>query len=559
MGKKVLNILILLSMIVIIFFIKIRGVMALTCEWISPLTYINENNLPTNIESVISYEAGTQKNTARTVTVTSFLLKYDGKKSDDFTYGYGIEKGKWEKDEVYLTKKTKKIESLFDPSKGCPKYVYITDTGDSLFVMTDVIEDEYREYLENIQYLNLISKKQNLYGYYSISSRTDKANLSHIKDVDYSFYNIIKKTGKIVFVNKSNEAKYPSTKYIDKFKNELKNEGKTEEETENLLSNLQIDIGNYDKRTYDGNYYDVTKPKWYAYWQKQNIDPELRQDDDRKLFFSRWFNYTGRYIFEDDISFFKNLYIYIYKDSMTRDTETEQGKKKKEIYDTIISTLDNMLQINNIDDKLSSLNDDNCSALCPLEPSSAVESCKNSNESGYKLCKDSHNSCSSNCQNVSGNAYDYCYNACMKEKMGNNTFQQFLDKKNEMSNQLDEQRKENLDQMIENLETLKQVNTPSLDVNFEPYKAKCEDVVIFHTIYMIMVIAAPILTLLFGVIDFTKSVLASDEKKILEFRKKFPKRLLLLMLFILVPLIISFILNLVGGDTSLMNCVINGE
>ena len=127
----------------------------------------------------------------------------------------------------------------------------------------------------------------------------------------------------------------------------------------------------------------------------------------------------------------------------------------------------------------------------------------------------------------------------------------------------------NFRKIIENLETslaqdmvsnLSKVSSPTLNVEF-----KCSDVEIFHTIYVILQIAAPIAVILFGSFDYAKAVMASDIEKMEKAKKKFPKRLLLVLLFVFVPIIINAILSLYSMstdkdiDTSLMYCVIKGS
>ena len=103
------------------------------------------------------------------------------------------------------------------------------------------------------------------------------------------------------------------------------------------------------------------------------------------------------------------------------------------------------------------------------------------------------------------------------------------------------------------------VKAPDLDVDFEPYEVTCDDVAIFHTFYVILEIMAPILVILFGTIDYAKAVMASDVEKMQKAKKNFPKRLGLLLLFIFVPLLVSFLIGEFSStNSSLMYCIING-
>ncbi len=104
-------------------------------------------------------------------------------------------------------------------------------------------------------------------------------------------------------------------------------------------------------------------------------------------------------------------------------------------------------------------------------------------------------------------------------------------------------------------------------INFKSkYKVKCKDFEALHTIYLILEIAAPIAVIVFGSLDYAKAVMASDIEKMEKSKKKFPKRLLLLVLFVLVPILIQIILKLfsttsdsIDADTSLMKCIILGK
>ena len=62
-----------------------------------------------------------------------------------------------------------------------------------------------------------------------------------------------------------------------------------------------------------------------------------------------------------------------------------------------------------------------------------------------------------------------------------------------------------------------------------------------------------------GSLDFAKAVVASDEKKMMEFKSAFPKRILMLVLLILIPLAIKFIIGAFSNlDSSLIDCIVNG-
>ena len=96
MKKPFIKILTILSIIFISFFVGRTSAFAdEKCYWISPLTYMNEFGLPSNIQSKIEYESneGSYKgkygpDTSAMVNLTSYRLKYNGSKYD---IGYSVE------------------------------------------------------------------------------------------------------------------------------------------------------------------------------------------------------------------------------------------------------------------------------------------------------------------------------------------------------------------------------------------------------------------------------------------------------------------------------------
>ena len=106
---------------------------------------------------------------------------------------------------------------------------------------------------------------------------------------------------------------------------------------------------------------------------------------------------------------------------------------------------------------------------------------------------------------------------------------------------------------------------PSLNINFDAngYKVQCSDVAFLHIFWVILEIAAPILVIVFGSIDFIVAIVASDENKMQKARKKFPKRLiaavLLVISFSLISTILSFSSDANVKDTSLIRCIVSGQ
>lgn len=100
--------------------------------------------------------------------------------------------------------------------------------------------------------------------------------------------------------------------------------------------------------------------------------------------------------------------------------------------------------------------------------------------------------------------------------------------------------------------------TVDSSANFE-----CSDISFLRFIWLIMIIAAPILTIVFGVLDFTQAVMAGDEQKMNKLKSKFINRLVALALFIILPIIIKTIVNISDNDSvrsiKMAKCIVNGE
>ena len=90
-----------------------------------------------------------------------------------------------------------------------------------------------------------------------------------------------------------------------------------------------------------------------------------------------------------------------------------------------------------------------------------------------------------------------------------------------------------------------------IDWNEYKYTGDCKDVEIFRTVWLIMVIGGPFLVIIFGSIDFFKSVInASDENAKKKNQKNFFRRLIAAIILIALPFIIKVIItNLAPADS----------
>lgn len=203
-----------------------------------------------------------------------------------------------------------------------------------------------------------------------------------------------------------------------------------------------------------------------------------------------------------------------------------------------------------------------CNALCheynpqynsEQKNTYAYDQCLSS--SAVNICKASHKKCYDKCSKMSS-AYQACYDGCMNSDLGEDTYKKLTSNYEAEKENNDQTITDAIDAMRDILSTIK---TPTLDVDFEPYEVTCDDVAIFHTFYVILEIMAPILVILFGTMDYAKAVMASDVEKMQKAKKNFPKRLGLLLLFVFIPLIVSFLIGEFSStNSSLMYCIING-
>ena len=198
----------------------------------------------------------------------------------------------------------------------------------------------------------------------------------------------------------------------------------------------------------------------------------------------------------------------------------------------------------NADETAERLDNNKCLALCQTSAvtnQTAVTECQKGTP--YKNCYEALTKCKED------NASDDDIDNCLKGKLGEEEFNSLNEKADTLKKSLDRY-------------SLTKVTVPELNIKFKPYKVKCEDVEFLHVFWVILSIAAPILAIVFGTVDFLMAVVASDEKKMQTARKKFPKRLisalLLFLAFSLVSILVSFSDNKNVNSDSLIKCIVNG-
>ena len=132
------------------------------------------------------------------------------------------------------------------------------------------------------------------------------------------------------------------------------------------------------------------------------------------------------------------------------------------------------------------------------------------------------------------------------------------------TNSMTEAMKERNEAYQEAIALAKSINYKNLSVNLDygDVVINCEDFALFHFIWRFIIIAAPFLLIIFGIIDFFKVTVAADEKGMHEAKKKFPKRVIAFLLLLIVPTIIYVLFSFFDFDSNMletMRCVIKGS
>lgn len=517
MKNKITKFLTILSIIFISLFIKSKNTYAFECVWNLKPTYIDFNykNGTTKVNRILNSLDVNGNHEAL------YILVYDSNRAGS---NFVLKEKYISSNKISIIDKFSSAD--FDnaalvnwASNGsCPNYVKIYK-GSGLSGMEAKISnsDEFVKYLKNQYDVYSSPYGDDLYG-----------NIEHKS---------------MVFTNVGST--YP-TKHL----NEMINDRGTPIEK---IKALQVDTG---KSGMDKLYYESTKTAWYMYANSRidqidyaNYDNKCKDEknidahvttlsvclyDDISTF-KIWFDTVSRWIFEEDYSSFKKYYRYANTGTLTQ------------------TQIDNNLNLFNADTGLTenksekdTLLKDKCLALCPRNATS-LTNCQSG--STYQKCK----SATDACKNMSS---DSAYQTCLKGRMGEADYNSFI---NSYNSRMEELEKEESEYRQTIKDALSRVSAPDLDIEFNPYEVTCDDVAIFHTFYVILEIMAPILVILFGTIDYAKAVIASDVEKMQKAKKNFPKRLGLLLLFVFIPLIVSFLIGEFSStNSSLMYCIING-
>lgn len=557
MKNKLIKTFVVILTLFITFFIGSNKVKADndTCYWRSPLTYMNkEGGIPT-LESHFEYEASDVSKVGPDVLdrtdVTAFLLKYSKKGYAGYSIAslnYNIEGGgnianTFGGYNIYHSDHYVKFD--FDKSScKSQKYVvlkaYLQNGSNYIFQVKPATEEEYISYL----------KKGNIT--WTFKAYTTREDASHIYDAGYSdssknsFWNYVYRTDGIYFVNTNFKESYPNDKYGRLVSELVSTKGWDKSEIDAKFSKLNIDPSDKNRFTVNKVYYDSTRTLWEKYYKD-------RDSKKNRSGFKNWFYRVNRYVLEENLYKFKEYFMFA-NENNTNDVD----------YNNVIDIIDGMIALEKNDDKKSCLESNPCSVFCHAGSNAQSFTCSgtafdqcSAGSDDYKKCSAAYKACEGARKGSSSTAYD----DCMKMNMGEDLYEKYEDDKKTISDAIDQEKKDIADGIAE---ALQNVSTPQIKIKFEGYEVKCEDVVIFHDLYIILRIAAPILVIILGSLDYAKAVLASDVDQMEKSKKKFPKRLILVVLFMLIPMLIDLILSLyakstnIDISTNLMYCVLKG-
>lgn len=546
MKNKITKFLTILSIIFISFFINQNKAEAEECEYMLIPPYINENSIATKLQiQWTNYERRIITTNTHTTTtkIDYFLLKCDSS-NGECSFGIQTNEQLYGLSNPYYSTKNIKYDN------SCSDYVRLDVNWNGEYDSNAVKKYDakvfksnsslYKNGLEKI-YKNKVASNS-LYGLITLKTDNDKiSNSIHTKLMDY----IVDVDG-LVLINKKKSANYPSVR-LKEFKSKLEEKGYGED-----FSKFPIDQSTKNEKTYTKDYYDATKTKWHNYMNKYINNSDKRADTTRKEYFQYWWDNVNRYVFEEDLELFKKYFVYLYE-GMTPEYANQPGTMPEDRYNHYLETINAMIEYEDYSDDEDCLTSDPCSSLCNTSASNYICSGPSytqctSHSQQYQSCKNAYNSC----KNVPASNYD----SCMSSRMGVEAYNSLKEKNSSIRDELQKMQDDAINRIADSLHSIK---APSLDVDFKPYEVTCDDVAIFHTFYVILEIMAPILVILFGTIDYAKAVMASDVEKMQKAKKNFPKRLGLLLLFVFVPLLVSFLIGEFSStNSSLMYCIING-
>ena len=587
MNKKILKVLSIIILFFIVFFVNVNGVFAATekCKMKTPFTFVGDNNKlidikVTSINNDFSFDywcgvlnvanvadlgilflgpADCWNNSTNTTIsyinpealTLVFNEKTKTKGKDDESYKViSMNLGILAYDNEIQYEQELKINKGSYNFDSCSEYTKVVCDDDYNCDVSTATADEYKEYLQNQG--SFFTKSGMIY------------NPAYVTfDKNMNFYEYLQ--AGIVFRNTTNSTKYPN-KNLTQYNNYIKKSRTTNISDVGDSISVFIDVDEVDSRSYDSIYYEATKDRMLEVYEdvlssKYNSDT---MDSIKKNALNKWFYYSGRYLFEEDLELFQKFLKLIYETNKIDSIKPEEFEKMNEI-------ISQMIKGEEIQEEKAKIegDEDLCEYLCPscLKKSdnydlTSCSKCKIENTYA-KTCPDCLKKSIDECKKLDamGRATSTCINNKLKTCMGTDI--DLLKIKQEYNDKLEKEEQEVADAigtLSKELKTVTAAKLEELNVKFNSkYYPVCEDWEDFHTIYKMMIIIAPILVIILGSLDFIKSMAASDGEKMKKFREKFTKRILALVLLILIPIIVSFLTSSIAGlNNTIMNYIVNG-
>ena len=521
MLKKTLRLVIFLFVVNTCFFIGEKGVNAEECYWRLYNSYLDGNN------KIIS----TSQRIVELDFSNSYFHLYYGDNTTEFSGSSSIQS---------------------DMKKSCTyenyKYLKVYISNNKYWV-EPATESDLKNYYAN--------------QYNDLKYTTDDQGNKKIDNIT-SVTNVKKQP--LIFVGDNKYSNFAHVDYSDKHLNELS----TTYEEENQYYGEVVAILNTNTfmRRSEYEFFMQTKDKWLSIvnnaineidsscsWDNEtlfNCSAAVKYEQYSKYFYIYFNKNIARWILEDDY----NQFLKCYKFAYLYGANLENSERITKISE-LTKMIEGLKENNVTRDEREQAKINMCNSLCgyangTLTTVEYQNACKNNNTK-YHDCLNAY----SKCKNA-GTGFDYC----MSSVLGRDNYNELSSINSQYLKALDDKIHETNQKIIKSVSTIHRFSVkelPSLNMDFnKKYEVKCEDVKMLHSIYMALIIIGPILVVVLGTIDYAKAVIASDEKKMQENKKKFPKRLIAGVLLLLVPFIIKFLLNIFGGNLKLLKCIVNG-
>ena len=320
-----------------------------------------------------------------------------------------------------------------------------------------------------------------------------------------------------------------------------------------------VDMNDADNMNFTEIFYEQTQQKWYNYMKNDIKDPG-KATNVRLSYFKNWFDKVARYTFEENSSGrFREYWNYLCgvtsSEKNNANAQTRPYNLTQDECDSVTTILTKKTETKKLENSKSSVN-----ACMPKYAYNCIQNSDNynydtnacssqTNSSSYKSCT----SCLKKCATYPTDAKEGCEKNCVG---GDEEYQKYLDLQSEYDTKIKNAANEAVGAAL-TVYNLRVANAPTLNLSFTGnYTVDCDDFEVLKIIYNAVIIIAPVLVILFGSIDYTKAVLASDAEKMKKAQKKFVPRLIAAVLLILVPIIVRLILSFADLSDSALSCIV---